>query len=91
MLNIRTDIPIKENVIETTQNILAQVRDLTLEIEQVLKMAIEDDVLLLKEEVAQRLHCDKAKIPRSIPKMRVGKNTLYSLKDLNAFLQSKKR
>ena len=91
MLNLRTDIPIKEEVIDMVQNQLAQVRDMTLEIEQTLKMAMNEKVLLTREELAKMLRCDVKKIPRPIPRMRVGSQYLFSLEDVNAFLDSKKR
>lgn len=91
MLNLRTDVPIKQDVLEAVQNRLAQQRDLSLEIEQMLKMCIDDEVLLTRSEVAKMLRCDEKKIPRAIPRMRVSSNYLFDKNDVKAFLESKKR
>lgn len=91
MLNLRTDVPIKEDVIETIQNQLAQMRDLTLEVEQTLRLSVNKHLYLTRSEVAEMLRCDEKKIPRPIPRMRVGRQYLFDQDDVKAFLDSKKR
>lgn len=91
MLNLRTDVPIKEDVIETVQTQLAQIRELTLEVEQTLKLCLDTHVLLTRSEVAKMLRCPENKIPRPIPRMRVGSQYLFDQDDIKAFLDSKKR
>lgn len=91
MLNLRTDVPVKEDVIETVQNQLAQMRDLTLEVEQTLRLCVSKHIYLTRAEVAEMLRCDEKKIPRPIPRMRVGRQYLFDQDDVKAFLDSKKR
>ena len=91
MLNLRTDVPVKEDVLEAVQNKLAQIRDLCLEIEQTMKLAVDEHILLTREEVAKMLRCEEKKIPGVIPKMRIGKQYLFDQNDIKAFLESKKR
>jgi len=91
MLNLRTDIPVKEDVIEQVEHLHAQIRDLLFEQEQLLKLSIGEDLLLTRDEVAIKLRCEPKKIPKCIPKIRIGNNYLYELKDVNAFVRSKKK
>ncbi|MBO7715858.1 MAG: hypothetical protein J6S85_20005 [Methanobrevibacter sp.] len=91
MLNIRTDIPIKQNSIDYAQELFAQIRDLTLEAEQVLKVATQAKTLLTRDEVSKILRCDLKKIPKVIPHIRVGMNILYDQQDVYTFIDSKKQ
>lgn len=91
MINLRTDVPLPEEVIQRVQTISAQIRDLLLEQEQVLLLGINKKQLLKREEVAKLLRCDEHKIPRAIPRIRVGKNWLFELQDVESFIESKKR
>ena len=88
MLNLRTDIPVKQDVIEQIEHLHAQIRDLLVEQEQLLRLAIDEDLLLTKEEVKQKLRCDK--VPKQIPHIRIGNTFLYQLGDINAFIKEKK-
>ncbi len=89
MLNLRTDIPVKADVIEQIEHIHAQIRDLLLEQEQLLRLSMDENILLTKEEVKQKLRCEK--VPKQIPHVRVGNTYLYQLADINAFIRSKKK
>jgi hypothetical protein len=46
MINLRTDVPLPEEVIQRVQTISAQIRDLLLEQEQVLLLGINKKQLL---------------------------------------------
>lgn len=90
MLNIKTDIPIKQDCIEAIQDKFAQIRDLMSESEVLLKNAIApDDILLTQEEVAEKFHCDTKHIPRQIPRFRCAGKVLFQLSDVNNFIQKK--
>lgn len=90
MLDIRTDIPIKQNCIEAIQDKFAQIRDLMSESELLLKNAISpDDILLTQEEVAEKFRCDVKHIPRQIPRMRCSGKVLFQISDVNNFIQKK--
>lgn len=91
MLNIRTDIPIKQNAVDYAQELFAQIRDLTLEAEQTLKVATQEKTLLTKQEVGKLLRCDPKKIPKVIPHLRVGMNVLYDQQDVYTFIDSRKQ
>lgn len=91
MLNLKTDIPIKTDVIEAVQVQLAQIREMTLEVEQILKLALADNIYYTREETAKMLRCDGKKIPSKIPRFRVGNQYLFDLKDINDFIAQKKR
>lgn len=90
MLNIRSDVPIKQDAVDAVQELFAQIRDLTLEAEQLLKLATQEKVLLTREEVAKLLRCDESKVPKVIPSIRTGRKRLFEQKDVYAFIESKK-
>ena len=91
MLNLRTDIPIKADVIDQINLRHAQIRDLLIEEEQLMALANDNKVLLTREEVARKLRCTVDKIPRPIPRIRIGKNYLFETGDVEAYIQSKKK
>lgn len=91
MIDLRTDIPVKEDLTKRIQLILSQIRELTLEVEQVLALAIDKHVLLTRKEVAEMLRCEEKKVPRPIPRIRSGRNWLFELADVEAFIASKKK
>lgn len=91
MLNIKTDHPLKKEVLEEVQTRLAQMRDLTLEVEEVLRSVSNGKVLLTREETAKILRCDAKRIPHKIPHLRCGRSILYEQSDVFEFINSSKR
>lgn len=91
MLNLRTDFPCKEGIVEQLQNIYAQINDLTREAEQILRNACDtNDVYLTRDQVAEMFHCDPKKIPKGLPKIRFkNSHIIYRKADIDAFLESK--
>lgn len=90
MLDIKTDIPVKQDCIEAIQDKFSQIRDLMSESELLLKSAINpDDTLLTQEEVANFLRCDTKHIPRQIPRFRSGGKVLFQQSDVNNFIKMK--
>lgn len=91
MLDIRKDKFVQEDVVRLRQLKHQQIRDILLELEQ-LDAALEDDSLLLtRDETANKLRCDPKKIPSKIPRIRVGKERLFQLGDIRAFIEGQKR
>lgn len=91
MLNLRNDIPLKENVIDRVQQELAIIRDHSLAIEELVRFATQEKVYLTRQEVAELLRCDTKHIPRQIPNVRVSKNWVYDRDDVYKFLETRKR
>lgn len=91
MLNLRDDVILKETVSERIMQNNAEIRDLLIENEQLIKMAKDPTILLTRKEVADRLRCDEIKIPRAIPRIRVGKNYLFQVGDVEEFINQRKR
>lgn len=92
MLNLKSDIPIKEELSEAFQLRIAQARDLLLEMEQIMKLELEaEDICYTRKELAEKFKCDEHKIPRAIPSFRVSKNILYRKRDVDEFIESRLR
>lgn len=91
MLDIRKDLPIRENIIQFRQLKYQQIRDILLELEQADALLQDKSVLLTREEAAEKLRCDPLKIPSKIPRVRVGSKRLFQLGDIEAFIAEKKR
>lgn len=91
MVNIRQEAAVREECIEKMSLVLAQMREMILEVEKLARLMATDDYLLTRGEVAEYLRCDETHIPKSIPRMRVSKNYLFRKKDVDAFLNSKRR
>lgn len=92
MLNIKTDIPVKEDLTESLQNIFAQIRDLLIEAEQQLAFVrANGDYFLTKKEVAEYFHCEVSKIPRAIPRLRRGNDLLFKKSDIDEYVKMKTR
>ena len=91
MLNLRSDVPIKAEVLEEVRVRFAQIRDLQNEAEQLLHMAIveDKDVFMTREEVAELFKCPANRVPRVIPRIRIGKNWLFKKGDVNAFIEER--
>ena len=90
MLDLKTDIPVKQDCIEAIQDKFAQIRDLMSESEVLLKNAITpDDVLLTQQEVADYLRCDMKHIPRQIPRLRVSSKMLFRRSDVTSYVVNK--
>lgn len=90
MLNLKSDLPIKENLSNELQFRIAQIRDLLLEVEQIQKLQIEaEDLYYTREELAAKFKCDPHKIPRAIPSLRVSKNILYRKSDVDEFIENR--
>lgn len=90
MLSLRNDVTLKKDVISEIQSEMAQIREKTLEVEQILKFALKERLLLTKKEVAERLRCEEKKIPRDIPRVRVGNQYLFRDEDVESFIESKR-
>lgn len=91
MLNLRDDVLLKEDVSERIMQNNAEIRDLLTENEQLIKFAKDPSLLMTREEVAERLRCDVHKIPRSIPRIRCGKQYLFEVGDIDEFIQTHKK
>lgn len=91
MVNIRQEAVVREECMEKLELVLAQMREMILEVEKIAKLMTTDDYLLTRDEVSAYLRCDNTHIPKSIPRMRVSKNYLFRKRDVDAFLNSKRR
>lgn len=91
MLNLREDIVLVEELSERILANNAQIRDLLLENEQMIKLAKDPHNLLTREEVAKKLRCDENKIPRSIPRIRISKNWCFEQGDVESFVEKHKK
>ncbi len=89
MIDIKTDFPIREDCLRAIQDRNAQIRDLLIEIEQILGSAVKEDVLMTAQEVADYYRTDTKHIPKGIPKMRRGKDYLYSRGDVVNYAKTK--
>lgn len=91
MLDIRKDIPVKEDAIDRINQTYGQIVDLLNECREIMGVAAKGRVLLKREEVANILRCEPKSIPRVIPNIRVGRNWLYEEKDVYDFIESRKK
>lgn len=91
MLDLRKDIPIREEIVQFRQLKHQQIRDILLELEQADALLQDKSVLLTREETAEKLRCEPDKIPSKIPRIRVGSKRLFQLGDIEHFIESKKR
>lgn len=91
MLDLRTDIPLKQDCVEAIQDKFAQIRDLLTECEQIVKLCIDskEKILLTRAEAAEYLRCKPNHIPRSIPRFRMECDLRFREADLKAFVDSK--
>ena len=90
MLNLKNDIPIKEEIDKAIESRIAQITDLLGEVKELNRKALDSEhTYLTREELAQMFHCDPKKTPRAIPCFRVGKNVLYKQSDIEAFIESR--
>ena len=89
MLNIKTDIPVKEDIQEAINARLAQAHDLLNEVQVLERMKLEQDVFVSKQELADRFHCDVKQVPHQIPSIRMGKTYLYKESDVAEFIKSR--
>lgn len=88
MIDIRNDNPVKEKMNERITFLMAEIRNITMETEQLLKEATKGNYLITKEEACKILCCEN--IPKSIPKVKVGNKWRYELSDIEEFIESKK-
>lgn len=91
MIDLRTDVLVKEDVIARFQQNDAQIRDLLNENELILAKLKEPHILMTREEVATKLRCEPTKIPRAIPRCRIGKNWLFDKVEVENFILKKTR
>lgn len=91
MLDIRKDKLVREDVVAFRQLKHQQIRDILLELEQADALLEDDSLLLTRAETAEKLRCDPMKIPTKIPRIRVGKERLFQLGDIKAFIEEKRR
>lgn len=91
MLDLRKDVPIREEIVQFRQLKHQQIRDILLELEQADALLQDKTVLLTREETAEKLRCDPNKIPSRIPRVRVGSKRLFQLGDIEQFIAEKKR
>lgn len=89
MIDIKTDIPVREECFKAVQDIHAQIRDLLVEEEQLLHAAVSDEVLMTAEEVAEFFRTDKKHIPNGIPKLRRGCVSLYPKTEVLNYVKAK--
>ena len=91
MLDLRKTYIKKRELVEFQQFKFRQIRDILLELEQANALMNDPKVLLTKEETAEKLRCDPAKIPTKIPKVRIGRNACYQLGDIEDFIRTHKK
>lgn len=89
MINLRVDLPVKQDVVDLIQLKIAQIRDELVEIEELMRNATQERILLTKEEVQKFLRVEK--VPPAIKKIRCGNKWLYERQDVYNFIDSKKR
>lgn len=84
------DKPIRAECYKEILDRHSQIRDLLNEIEQLLSFAVnEDKVLLTSSEVAAIFKCDKKRIPKAIPRMRLNGDSYYLKSDVYGYIDSK--
>lgn len=90
MLELRTDVPIRKEVLEEVQTKFAQIRDLQDEAVTLLTIAAntEAETYLTRSEVANILRCEEKRIPRDIPRCKRGKDYLFSSFDVKNWVKS---
>lgn len=91
MLDLNKDVPIREDISAFIQHKHQEIRDILLEIEQAQALLHDTSVLLTREETANKLRCEPGKIPSKIPRIRVGKQRLFQLGDIEQFITEKKK
>lgn len=90
MLDLKKDIPVRQECFDVVEDKIAQIRDLLLEAEQTLHMAVETkDCLLTKEEVAEYFRCSPNAIPRAIPRFRQSGSSLFLKSDVDAYVNKR--
>lgn len=80
----------QENFLEKIMQNNAMIREL-LNDNEVLVKAYVSDKRMTSEEVADYLRCNVANIPKDIYCTRIGRNYVYSLSDVNAYLNRNKK
>ncbi len=91
MIDIKTDLPVREECFNAIQDRFAQIRDLMVECEQILHAACSDEVLMTADEVAEYFRTDKKHIPAGLPKVRRNRENLYSRADVVNYVKTKLR
>lgn len=93
MLDLRTDVPIRKEVLDEVQTRFAQIRDLQDEAMTLLAIAVNNkqEVYLTRPEVASMLRCEEKRIPRDIPRCKRGKEYLFSSEDVKNWVKSHKK
>ena len=89
MINMRTDIPVKEELIDKVKLYLAQINDLCVKVNGTLEELVKDDKLLTKEQIMEYFHMDK--IPTGLPKIRVGNKMMALESDVKDYINKRKR
>lgn len=90
MLNLKNDIPVKEEIDKAIESRIAQITDLLGEVKELNRKALDSEhTYLTREELAQMFHTDIKHVPRAISSFRVGKNVLYKQSDVETFIESR--
>lgn len=90
MLNLTNEIPVKQDCIEAAQNIIGQVRDLCVELEEILHLSVKaQDHLLTRQEVADYLRTAPDKIPHQIPRFRLANDLRFRESDVRAYVEER--
>lgn len=91
MLDIRSTKLKREELVAFRQLKYQQIRDILLELEQADALMNDKSVLLTRQETADKLRCDPKKIPKQIPRLRVGSQWCFQLGDIEEFILTHKR
>jgi hypothetical protein len=93
MLDLKTDMPIKEELVKEVQVKFAQAKDIMDEALNLLQISVTKEkakeILLTREEVAEKLRCKTNEIPRSVPRFKSGKQWLFPSKDLDEWIKER--
>lgn len=88
MIDVKNDEPMKEDVSSRLDFLMAEIRDITLEVERTAKEISNRRYLITREKACEILCCEN--VPKIIPKVRVGNQWRYEIKDIEDFIESKK-
>jgi hypothetical protein len=91
MLDLRKTKIKREELVEFRQFKYQQIRDLLLELEQADALMNDKSLLLTREETAEKLRCEPDKIPKQIPRVRIGAKRCFQLGDIEHFIATHKK
>ena len=90
MINLKKDFPVKTEIISELQNKTAQIRDLLIEMDQLIAIyEATKDCYLTRAETADYFRCSKQQIPKQIPHIRRGNDLLYKKSDIDEYVKTR--